>query len=112
MNAVVQSTSDAAPDLSSGAFLKPELQHLSEEERYPYYATAGVVASVDEHGYIRIADRTRDLIRSGGEWISSVDMETLTFAKRQLPERFELADAIPRTSTGKSWKAKLREQFP
>ena len=33
------------------------------------------VASVDEHGYIRIVDRTKDLIKSGGEWISSVDME-------------------------------------
>ena len=35
----------------------------------------GDVASVDEHGYIRIVDRTKDLIKSGGEWISSVDME-------------------------------------
>jgi len=28
-----------------------------------------------------------------------------------LPERFEFLDAIPRTSTGKFWKTKLREQF-
>ena len=34
------------------------------------------------------------------------------FAKWQLPERFELLDAIPRTSTGKFWKTKLRDQFP
>ena len=35
----------------------------------------GDVATIDEHGYIRITDRTKDLIKSGGEWISSVDME-------------------------------------
>jgi len=33
------------------------------------------------------------------------------FAKWQLPERFEFLDAIPRTSTGKFWKVKLRERF-
>jgi fatty-acyl-CoA synthase len=37
----------------------------------------GDVASIDAHGYIRITDRTKDLIKSGGEWISSVDMENL-----------------------------------
>ena len=29
----------------------------------------------DEEGYVRITDRTKDLIKSGGEWISSVDLE-------------------------------------
>jgi fatty-acyl-CoA synthase len=33
------------------------------------------------------------------------------FAKWQLPDRFEFLDAIPRTSTGKFWKVKLRERF-
>ena len=34
------------------------------------------------------------------------------FAKWQLPDRYELIDAMPRTSTGKFWKLKLRERFP
>jgi fatty-acyl-CoA synthase len=34
------------------------------------------------------------------------------FAKWQLPDRFEQIDAIPRTSTGKFWKLKLRQRFP
>ena len=36
----------------------------------------GDVASIDPEGYVQITDRTKDLIKSGGEWISSVDMET------------------------------------
>lgn len=35
----------------------------------------GDVATVDGRGYVRLVDRTRDLIRSGGEWISSVQLE-------------------------------------
>jgi fatty-acyl-CoA synthase len=35
----------------------------------------GDVAALDAYGSIRIADRTKDLIKSGGEWISSVDLE-------------------------------------
>jgi fatty-acyl-CoA synthase len=34
------------------------------------------------------------------------------FAKWQLPERYEVIAAVPRTSTGKFWKLRLREQFP
>ena len=33
------------------------------------------------------------------------------FAKWQLPDRFEFLESIPKTSTGKFWKVKLREQF-
>lgn len=35
----------------------------------------GDVVSIDAQGYIKIADRSKDLIKSGGEWISSVDVE-------------------------------------
>ena len=35
----------------------------------------GDIASIDPHGYIRISDRAKDVIKSGGEWISSVDLE-------------------------------------
>jgi fatty-acyl-CoA synthase len=33
------------------------------------------VATIDAGGYVKIADRAKDLIKSGGEWISSVDLE-------------------------------------
>ena len=35
----------------------------------------GDVATIDGHGYIRLVDRTKDLVKSGGEWISSVELE-------------------------------------
>jgi fatty-acyl-CoA synthase len=119
----------------------------------------GDVASMDALGFVKISDRTKDLIKSGGEWISSVDLENALmghpaiaeaaviaipdekwserplacvvfkpgeqasadalnalllakgFAKWQLPERYEVIEAVPRTSTGKFWKVKLRERF-
>jgi len=119
----------------------------------------GDVAAMEAEGYVRITDRTKDLIKSGGEWISSVDLENalmahpavaeaaviavpdpkwgerplacvvpkpdaeLTpaalgehlmqqgFAKWQLPDRYEFINAVPRTSTGKFYKLKLREMF-
>jgi fatty-acyl-CoA synthase len=35
----------------------------------------GDVAAIDPEGYIRLVDRTKDLVKSGGEWISSVELE-------------------------------------
>jgi len=35
----------------------------------------GDVGTIDTHGYVQITDRTKDLIKSGGEWISSVELE-------------------------------------
>jgi fatty-acyl-CoA synthase len=118
----------------------------------------GDVVTIDARGCIKICDRSKDLVKSGGEWISSVDLENLLmahpavaeaaviavpdekwgerplgvvafaegagateqelrdhlssdFARWQLPERFEIVDAIPRTATGKWKKTELRERF-
>ena len=35
----------------------------------------GDVAAISELGYLRLVDRTKDLVKSGGEWISSVELE-------------------------------------
>jgi fatty-acyl-CoA synthase len=37
----------------------------------------GDIGELDDRGYVRITDRAKDLIKSGGEWISSVEVETL-----------------------------------
>lgn len=40
----------------------------------------GDVAAIDPHGSMRICDRSKDLIKSGGEWISSVELENLAMS--------------------------------
>lgn len=46
----------------------------------------GDVVTVDEEGFIKIVDRTKDLIKSGGEWISSVDLENALMAHESVFE--------------------------
>ena len=40
----------------------------------------GDVATIDAQGYMQITDRSKDVIKSGGEWISSIDLENLAIA--------------------------------
>ncbi|WNG42891.1 long-chain fatty acid--CoA ligase [Archangium minus] len=118
----------------------------------------GDVVTLDAEGYVRITDRSKDVIKSGGEWISSVALENalmahpavleaavfaakdpkwderplaavvlkpgqavskqeLTahleqrFVKWWLPDDYVFIPQIPRTSTGKFLKTKLREDY-
>ncbi len=118
----------------------------------------GDVGMIGTDGYLRLTDRAKDLIKSGGEWISSVDLENSImghpavaeaaviavphpkwderplaavvlkpgqnasaeqirefllekWAKWQVPDAIVFVDAIPRTSTGKFLKTKLRETY-
>ena len=118
----------------------------------------GDIATMDGEGYLDIVDRTKDVIKSGGEWISSVELENELMAHEAvseasviavdhekwqerpmacivlrdghevsggdldeflgerfpawwLPDRYEIVDAIPRTSTGKFDKKVLRDRF-
>ena len=48
----------------------------------------GDAATIDPNGYVKITDRFKDVIKSGGEWISSIDMENAAVAH---PEVFEAA---------------------
>lgn len=118
----------------------------------------GDVVTIDRDGYVRITDRSKDVIKSGGEWISSVALENALmshpavleaavfagrhprwderpiaaiafkegqaatdealrehlaphFPKYWLPDAIVRVEQIPRNSTGKFMKAKLREQY-
>jgi fatty-acyl-CoA synthase len=46
----------------------------------------GDVATIDRYGYLRIVDRTKDLVKSGGEWISSVQLENEIMAHPDVVE--------------------------
>jgi fatty-acyl-CoA synthase len=149
------------PWVASGYYDTPE-----QADRWTpdgWFRTGDIVA-MHPRGFIMIKDRSKDVIKSGGEWISSVDLENALmahpaiaeaaviaipdpkwserplacivwkkdaalaadrladvlgqhllahgFAKWQLPDRYEVIDGVPRTSTGKFWKLKLRERFP
>ncbi|GEC15024.1 fatty-acid--CoA ligase [Nitrobacter winogradskyi] len=46
----------------------------------------GDVATLDSYGYLRITDRSKDVIKSGGEWISSIDLENLAVGHPKVAE--------------------------
>ena len=46
----------------------------------------GDVATIDADGYMQITDRSKDVIKSGGEWISSIDLENLAIAHPDVAE--------------------------
>jgi fatty-acyl-CoA synthase len=46
----------------------------------------GDVATIDKYGYLRITDRSKDVIKSGGEWISSIDLENLAVGHPKVAE--------------------------
>ena len=118
----------------------------------------GDVVTIDDEGYVRITDRAKDLVKSGGEWISTVALENALmghpavreaaviavphpkwaerplavvvfkegqratdeelrahlapgFASWALPDGYVERAEIPRTSTGKFLKTKLREEL-
>lgn len=56
----------------------------------------GDVVSIDSEGYVKITDRTKDLIKSGGEWISSVDVENALVAHPSVAEAAVIAAPHPK----------------
>jgi fatty-acyl-CoA synthase len=56
----------------------------------------GDVASIDRLGYVRLVDRTKDLVKSGGEWISSVEIENQIMAHPKIAEAAVIAVPHPK----------------
>ncbi len=63
-----------SPWITPGYYKDPE---RSEELWAGGWMHTGDVANVDEYGYIQIVDRIKDVIKSGGEWIVSLELENL-----------------------------------
>lgn len=62
-------------------------EHFSEDGWFK----TGDVGTIDEHGYMTITDRTKDIIKSGGEWISSVALEVALVAHPAIKEACVIA---------------------
>ena len=56
----------------------------------------GDVAHIDEHGYMQITDRAKDVIKSGGEWISTIDLENLAVGHPDVAEAAVIGVAHPK----------------
>ena len=56
----------------------------------------GDVATIDGDGYVKLTDRTKDLIKSGGEWISSVDLENALMGHPDVKEAAVIAVPHPK----------------
>jgi fatty-acyl-CoA synthase len=56
----------------------------------------GDVATIDEHGFMQITDRSKDVIKSGGEWISSIEIENLAVGHPAVQEAAVIGIAHPK----------------
>jgi len=66
-------------------------------EKFPDgWLDTGDVATLDAEGYMAIADRSKDLVKSGGEWISSVDLENAIMAISGVAEAAVIAVNHPK----------------
>lgn len=77
----------------ASAYLKGEGGKILDEEGW---FDTGDVASLDPLGFMRITDRAKDVIKSGGEWISSIDLENLAVGHPKVAEAAVIGIAHPK----------------
>jgi fatty-acyl-CoA synthase len=63
-------------------YFKDDTEILDDEG----FFDTGDVATMDRYGYMQITDRSKDVIKSGGEWISSIDLENLAVGHPKVAE--------------------------
>ncbi len=86
------------PWITSGYF-KDESNQIDSPHATSFmdgWFRTGDVATVDPGGYIQIMDRTKDLVKSGGEWISSVDLENAIMGHPKVVEAAVIAVSHPK----------------
>ena len=70
------------PWVASGYYRAPDDPKRGTDD---WFAT-GDVATIDPNGFMQITDRTKDVIKSGGEWISSIELENLAVSHPAVAE--------------------------
>ncbi|MAB26456.1 MAG: long-chain fatty acid--CoA ligase [Alteromonadaceae bacterium] len=66
----------------TGSYINEETDAFTEDG----WLRTGDVGMVDARGYVQLTDRTKDVIKSGGEWISSVDLEDVLLKHESVAE--------------------------
>ena len=81
------------PWVAASYYNMPEQAHRWSPDGW---LRTGDMAHIDEHGYIKLVDRSKDLIKSGGEWISSVDLENALMGHPSVKEAAVIGVAHPK----------------
>ncbi|MBN9446045.1 MAG: long-chain-fatty-acid--CoA ligase [Bosea sp.] len=76
----------------AGAYYRHDQPILDE---HGFFDT-GDVATIDPHGYMQVTDRSKDVIKSGGEWISSIELENLAIGHPDVAEAAVIGVAHPK----------------
>jgi fatty-acyl-CoA synthase len=114
------------PWVTTEYFASPEANETDFEDGY---LRTGDVVTVDEDGYVELVDRAADVIKSGGEWISSVELENALMAHEDVAEatvvgvpheRWQerpVAVVVPRegadtTGLSEALRGMVREDYP
>jgi acyl-CoA synthetase (AMP-forming)/AMP-acid ligase II len=79
----------------SSYFGRTDSPLLSVDDEPGWFPT-GDVASIDPDGFMQITDRSKDVIKSGGEWISSIDLENIAVAHPAVHEAAAIACKHPK----------------
>ncbi len=150
------------PWIAGAYYNGPDAEPLRPADKFSEdgWLKTGDVGTISPDGFLTLTDRAKDVIKSGGEWISSVELENALMAhpdvaeaavvavpddkwgerplatvvlkegaaadfatlraflqeerkiaKWQLPERWTVVEAVPKTSVGKFDKKVLRRQY-
>ena len=73
-----------------------KLEGNTESHTEDGWFDTGDVATIDENGYMAITDRTKDVIKSGGEWISSIEIENTAIGHPAVAEAAVIGVAHPK----------------
>ncbi|CAH1671920.1 3-methylmercaptopropionyl-CoA ligase [Hyphomicrobiales bacterium] len=76
----------------AGAYYRRDENILDDQG----FFDTGDVATIDPAGYMQVTDRSKDVIKSGGEWISSIDLENLAIGHPDVAEAAVIGVAHPK----------------
>ena len=84
------------PWILSDYYRSEEASPMRKDEAGNDWFPTGDVATIDPDGYMQITDRSKDVIKSGGEWISSIDLENTAVAHPAVAEAAVISVAHPK----------------